>query len=188
LKPMVRCKACGYIMPAGKLGDHCPACGAPKTVFEPYTNPIGEKRLRILNLDLHPIAVHFPVAFTYALLALLVLSIFMTGVEQALFIGAIKVITLFLPLLVIAAFVLGWIDGVTRFRKIRNSRILKTKILYGSLLFVFSVALMLVNWVVPATVFTATLISIFLAIGAAIFALLQGLLGSSIMNAAFPGN
>jgi len=176
------------MMPAGKLGDRCPACGAPKTAFEPYTSPIGEKRLKILNLDLHPIAVHFPTAFTYALLALLIISLFLYGQAQAVFNGAIKVIALFLPLLVIATFILGWMDGVTRFRRIRNSRILKTKILYGSLLFVFSVALLLVNWVIPATVLTAAVISIVLAVGAAIFAFLLGLLGTSITNAAFPGN
>ena len=35
MKKYVRCKACGYIMEEGKVGDRCPACGAPRAALVP---------------------------------------------------------------------------------------------------------------------------------------------------------
>jgi hypothetical protein len=187
-KPMVRCKACGYVMEAGNPVDRCPACGAPKTAFEPYSSLIGERRRRLLALDLHPISVHFSTAFTYALLALLIISFFLSGEALSMFLGAVRVITLFLPLLVAASLALGWIDGKTRFRKIRNSRILKSKIACASILLSLSIALLLVNWIIPLTVLAAAVISLVLAVVGAVLVFLLGKLGVSILNAAFPGN
>ena len=54
-------------MEAGKLGDVCPACGLPRKVFEPYRERVSINRLRLLNLDLHPIVIHLSQAMVIAI-------------------------------------------------------------------------------------------------------------------------
>lgn len=98
MKKMVRCKACGYIMEESKLGDFCPACGVPRISFEPYTDSISESRRRILNFDLHPIAVHFPVSFTVAVLVFSVASLLFSGQIEDLLTCTTKMLALFCPL------------------------------------------------------------------------------------------
>jgi hypothetical protein len=184
---VVRCKACGYITKEGKLGDRCPACGAPRTAFEPYTDPMSPRRRAVLNLQLHPVATHFPVSFVTAALVFTIAASLIPGGGHEMLVSTTKILTLLLPFLVIATFWLGWWDGRVRFRKIRNSRILKMKILYAGLLFIITVGLGLVVW--TGELGTAGYIWGALLLGAAGFVLviLLGLLGSSILGAAFPG-
>lgn len=184
---MVRCKACGYITKEGKLGDRCPACGAPRTVFEPYNDLMASPRRRILNLQLHPIAVHFPVAFVVASFVFIAAAPFLSGEAQRLVVSTARVIVLFIPLLVLLAFAVGWIDGKIRFRKIGNSKILKTKILYACLVFIVSIALAFVIWMGAFDSVLMTVLAVLLSIAALVLVLLLGLLGSSINEAAFPG-
>lgn len=184
---MIRCKACGYIMKEGKLGDRCPACGAPRTAFEPYRDLVAEPRRRILNLHLHPIAVHFPVSFSVAAFVFLAVISFLPAAAQALLLSTIMVITLFMPLVVLVSAVVGWIDGKIRFRKIGNSQILQKKILYGILLFVDSVALALIVWAGGLNASLLILAAIVTSGVAVFLAILLGLLGTSITEAAFPG-
>jgi hypothetical protein len=188
MKKMVRCKACGHIMPEANLGDKCPACGALRTVFEPYTDQMGEKRRRILNLDLHPMAVHFPTAFAVAILVFSLGITFLTGTAGELLICATGILTLFLPLVVLLAFLVGLLDGTTRFRHIKNSRILKVKITVGVIYFVLSVALALLVWLKgfggPVFTWAAVLLDA-VCVGCTI---ILSLLGTSILNSAFPGN
>ncbi len=60
----LKCKACGYIIDEKKLGDVCPACGVPRKAFEPWTDDMSPRRRVLLTLNLHPIALHFPQAFS----------------------------------------------------------------------------------------------------------------------------
>ena len=60
----LKCKACGYIIDEKKLGDVCPACGVPRKAFEPWTDDMSPRRRTLLTLNLHPIALHFPQAFS----------------------------------------------------------------------------------------------------------------------------
>ena len=147
MKKMVRCKACGYIMEEGKLGDKCPACGAPKTAFMPYVDPMSASRRKLLNLDLHPIAVHFPISFAVAVLVFSIAIVFLSGDASTLLISTTKILVLLIPVLVIIAGHVGYIDGKVRFRKIKNSKILQRKILYASILFIVSVALAVIVWI-----------------------------------------
>jgi uncharacterized membrane protein/rubredoxin len=187
MKKMVRCKACGFIMEEARLGDVCPACGAPRISFEPYTDTMGENRRRLLNFDLHPIAVHFPVAFTVAVLVFLLASFLFSGQLADLLICTTKMMSLFLPLVVLLAFLVGFLDGKTRFRKIGNSHILKTKIRLGIILFVLTVCLAVVVWLKAFIDPLFTIISIIIDAGALACILVLSLLGTSISNAAFPG-
>ena len=74
MKELVHCRPCGFVMEADKLGDVCPACGLPRKVFEPYREKVSLNRLFVLNLDLHPIAIHLSQALVISipLLAILI--------------------------------------------------------------------------------------------------------------------
>jgi rubredoxin len=187
MKKYVRCKACGYIMEEGKLGDKCPACGAPKAAFEPYNDPMSPRRRNLLKLELHPVAVHFPISLTVAVLVFLIITAFLSGRAHAMLIDTVKILVLLLPPLVIMSAVVGIIDGKTRFRKIKNSIILKRKIIGACILFAVLTAQTVIIW-------TSGFSDISIGISAALAAIAIGvivylaLLGTSLMEAAFPGN
>ncbi len=188
MKKYVRCKACGFIMEEGKLGDRCPACGAPKTAFAPYVDTVGARRRALLNLQLHPVGVHFPVSFTAALLLFAIIGAFLTGDAKILLNDTIKVLGSAFPVVVIASGVLGYIDGKTRFRKIGVSAILKRKILYASLLLVLSAGITAAVWTIDAGSGTYSLVVGLLSAGSLGLVVQLGLLGTSILGAAFPGD
>lgn len=183
----VRCTACGFIMQEGKLGDRCPACGALRKAFEPYEDPLSEERRRVLDRDFHPIAVHFPIAFAVSLVVLSISPFVLSGPIEQLSLSTAKLLSPLLPLLVIVAFLAGVADGKVRFRRIDRSLILKQKVLYGLLFFLFSVGLSLVVWFGGLTNPLYAALAIFLSTATVFFSLMLGLLGKSILNSAFPG-
>jgi O-antigen/teichoic acid export membrane protein len=184
---LVRCKSCGYLMPEGKLKDQCPACGVPAKMFEPFEDTIGEARRKVLDAHLHPIAVHFPTAFAASLVVLTVAALIFTGRARELLVCTSQLMSLFLPLLVLAAFLLGVMDGRTRFRSVGRSQILKMKVLYGALFFVFAVGLTLAVWLWGAGSVAGLIAAIVLAALAFASSTVLGLLGTRLLNAAFPG-
>lgn len=187
MKKLIRCKACGYIMAEEKLGDKCPACGVPRDMFEPYTDPMAESRRRIISFHLHPIAVHFPTSFAVAVLVFTIAIFFFSGPAEELLICTTKVMALFLPLLVLIAFLVGLIDGKIRFRRLGHSHILKTKMLWGSLFFVLAVALALLLWLGGLGSTLLISVAVALAAGGVACSVVLALLGMQILNAAFPG-
>jgi uncharacterized membrane protein len=187
MKKLVRCKACGYIMPEGSLRDKCPACGVPSRMFEPYTDPMSESRRRILSFDLHPVAVHFTVSFAVAILVFSAATFFFRGPAQGFLICTAKVLALLLPVLVLVAFLVGLLDGKTRFRQIKRSHILQKKIIYGSIFFVFSVGLAVFLWLVGIGSVLLTSIAVVLSAVTVGCTVMLALLGVQILNAALPG-
>jgi uncharacterized membrane protein len=188
MKKLVRCKACGYIMEEGKLGDRCPACGAPKAAFVEYTDPMNRTRRRLLKWELHPIAVHFPVSFAVAVLVFSIIIAFMSGDVKEMLVNTTEIMVLFIPVLVIVAGVAGYIDGKVRFRKIRNSRILKKKILYSSFLFVIAAVLAVTVWTEGFdSIVSVSLIAVLAAVAVVLISILA-LLGTSITESAFAGD
>jgi uncharacterized membrane protein/rubredoxin len=187
MQKLVRCKSCGYIMDEAKLKDRCPACGVPRDMFEPYTDPMAESRRRILNLHLHPIAVHFPTSFVVAVLVFSVATFFFSGAVEQLLICATKVMALFLPLLVIIAFLVGLLDGKTRFRRLNRSHILRMKIIWGSIFFIIAVGLPLSVWLGDLGSVLTTSIAVVLSAAGVACTVVLSLLGMQILNSAFPG-
>jgi uncharacterized membrane protein len=187
MKRLVRCKACGYIMSEARLKDKCPACGVPSRMFEPYTDPMAESRRRILSFDLHPVAVHFTVAFAVAVLVFSAATFFFRGPAQGYLISTVKVMALLLPVLVLAAFLLGLLDGKIRFRQLNRSQILKKKMTYGSLFFLFSIGLAVFVWLVGIGSVVLTSIAVVLAAVTVGCTVMLALLGVQILNAALPG-
>lgn len=181
---LVRCKACGFIMPEGQQGDRCPACGAPRSAFEPYVDRVGESRRRILRFHLHPIAVHFPTTLSVAILVFSAGALILTGQAGSLVESTVQILGICLPLVVLLAGIIGFWDGKMRFRKIRNSKILKTKLSYAIALFLVSLGIAVIVW--PDGPIFKVLVLV-LSAGTVVCSIFLGLLGMSLDDAAFPG-
>ena len=184
---MVRCKVCGYVMPEGKLKDKCPACGVAAKAFEPWEDPLSEERRRALTLDLHPIAVHFPTAFVVSLIVIFVVGLVFRGGAAELFLCAGRLMSLFLPLVVILAFLLGVKDGIVRFRSVQRSDILKRKVLFGLLYFGFALALPLVVWLWGVEGAAPLAVALILSAAGLACNVVLSLLGTSVLSSAMPG-
>lgn len=139
MSQLLRCKPCGYIIKEQDLGQVCPACGMPKSAFEPYEENISSKRKFILGLDLHPIAVHFPQAFATILPLILIINILITSFYTKELVIVSKFLSVLLPFTVIGAIISGIIDGKVRFKKIRTPALIK-KIIIGCIFLLFSVS------------------------------------------------
>jgi len=183
---LIRCKACGYVTCEGKIKDVCPACGVPAKMFEPYADPVTEKRRRILRLHIHPIIVHFPQSFAFTLFVLACLSFVAPPQFNGVLYCTMQVVSSALPFFLILALLTGLVDGKTRFRRV-TTPFLKKKIIFG-LSFLFtsiliaagSFALRLSSLLMMALFTMLTII----AVG---FSIALGLIGSELMEAKFPG-
>jgi hypothetical protein len=186
MKQYLRCKACGYIIEAGQVGKFCPACGLPAERFEPYSRPMSEKRLRFLDMHIHPIVVHFPQAFATTLVVLAAaLAILGEGALRSVLLDAAKLLAALLPFCVAAAFAAGIADGKLRFRKV-TTPILARKMIAGALFFAFSLggaALGLFTALNPSSLAAFALLELLSLVSGS----LLGLWGSGLMNAGFPG-
>ncbi|MGD0170024.1 MAG: rubredoxin-like domain-containing protein [Smithella sp.] len=183
---LIKCKACGYVTKEGKIKDVCPACGVPAKMFEPYADPISEKRRNILMLHIHPIIVHFPQSFTFTLFVLAVLSFIAPPQINEILNCTIRLISPALPFFIILAMLTGLVDGKIRFRKV-TTLFLKKKIIFGlSFLFtstlIAAVALELQLLSTPVMALL-TLLAI-IALG---FSIVLGLIGDELLEAKFPG-
>jgi len=134
----LRCKACDFVTEEGKLGDVCPACGLPRTVFEPYPKQISARRRFLAELHLHPIAVHLPQVLLFCCVLLPILAHLLPGRFHDEFLIIAKWAVLVLPFGALAAFVSGILDGKLRFKRLQ-APLLRHKMLAGSLFLVLSV-------------------------------------------------
>ena len=182
----IKCKACGYVTREGKIKDVCPACGVPAKMFEPYTQPLSEKRRRIIDLHTHPIIVHFPQAFSLTLFILAVLFIIAPVPVKDALCYTMKVISFSLPFFVVLSFLTGLLDGKTRFRKV-TTPFLKKKIIIGLIFFITSIALAALAFTeqFPSTP-TLEYFTILTIIAAGCTVSL-GIIGSRLTEAKFPG-
>lgn len=183
---LLRCKSCGYVIEEGKLGDVCPACGVPRKMFEPWTDPVSPKRRRLLDLDLHPIVVHFPVAFTASVL---VVAVFVLAFPAVLAVVAQSVLYVFaavLPVTVIAGLASGLYDGKLRFRRV-TTPLLKRKIRLAAALLAFSLAAAVITFVVPMLPTWVRALDVFLYVNCLVCAVGLGKIGTRLVAALFPG-
>jgi hypothetical protein len=183
---LIRCKACGYVTKEGNIKDVCPACGVPAKMFEPYTDPLSEKRRRIIDLHSHPIIVHFPQAFALTLFILAILLFIAPSQIKDALCYTMKVLSLFLPFFVVLSFLTGLLDGKTRFRKV-TTPFLKKKIIIGLIFFISSIALAALAFTKqfpsPPILGYFTLLTI-IAAGCTVS---LGFIGGRLAEAKFPG-
>jgi hypothetical protein len=173
-------------MDKSKVKDKCPACGVSAKMFEPYSEKMSPGRKRILSLELHPVLVHFPQAFIISIFVLSLIALAAHGSFRATVAASIIVLGVALPFFIIGAFLAGLLDGKVRFRKV-TTPILKQKIVFATLFFLLSCAIFAVILCQPMEASTTTIIVAVLCLPALGCASFLGLLGSSILNAKFPG-
>ena len=186
MKELVRCRSCGFVMEKGKLHGKCPACGVLDKMFEPYTENISPKRKTILSLDLHPVLVHFPQAFIVAVLVLSLIAMAIRGAAHERLAAAIVVLSFTLPFVVLAAFLAGLLDGKIRFRRF-TTPLLKIKIIFGSLFFLFSCGLFAIAAMRPGMPPIALLAVSGVSLAGSGCASYLGKIGTSLLNSKFPG-
>ena len=186
MSDLIRCKACGYVTGGGRIKDVCPACGVPAKMFEPYTDPVAEKRRRILRLHIHPIIVHFPQSFAFTLFVLAVLSLVAPPQINDGLHCTIRVLSFILPFSLILALLTGLVDGKTRFRRV-TTPFLKKKIIFGLSFLFTSILIAAAAFTLPLSAAAVTALFTMLTIIAMGFSIALGLIGSELLEAKFPG-
>lgn len=144
MKKLYRCKVCGYIADSEEPPEICPACGFEGKIFEDYTSPVSAKRRMIMNLHIHPVMVHFPLAFV--LTVLLINAFVLTNIIRlpSGFTAMSEVMVWVLPFAAVLAAVSGLYDGRLRFKRL-NTPLLKKKIIISGLFILLSVSLILLR-------------------------------------------
>jgi hypothetical protein len=172
-------------MRADKLGDVCPACGLPRKVFEPYREKVSSNRLMILNLDLHPIAIHFSQAFVGAIPLLFLFTALFPNfyAEELTIVNLVMIVTL--PVMMIVALLSGMIDGYTRFKTFKTPMLIRKLVLSGVITVLSAVASILVikDGLTPGNTF----IIILLILGCLACGVVLGLMGKKLLNVILPG-
>jgi hypothetical protein len=181
MKELVRCRPCGFVMEADKLGDVCPACGMPRKAFEPYRERVSLNRLRLLNLDLHPIAIHLSQSLVIAIPLLAILTNFFPGIYPIVLKNVMIFAVILFPFTLGLAIMTGVIDGLTRFKTLKTP-LLRVKIIFSLIILTLSVIL---YFVAPnEDYYILTIIISFLSLAAGVQ---LGLWGKKLINVILPG-
>ncbi len=186
MKELMICKSCGYIIEKENLRDKCPACGVPSKMFEPYTEKISPARKFKLSLDVHPVLVHFPVAFTATIFIMSIAALLIQGDVRMEILTTLSVLSYCLPVVIAAAFCGGLFDGKIRFRKV-TTPLLVRKMIFGSVFFLLSAILVLVNIFYNIGNSGVLYILILISFLGIVFATILAKIGTSLLNAKFPG-
>ncbi len=181
----LKCKACGYLIRSDKLKDVCPACGVSRTAFGPFKETMSKNRKMILELNLHPMMVHFPQALAVMIPPLIISALFMeTRISADLLISA-RILSVLLPFSVLSAAVFGLIDGKTRFKRL-TTPLLKKKIITGAVLFVLSCAVAAIAFFM-GTDYPARVYLLVLSVACVGCEILLGKMGNTLICAKLPG-
>lgn len=182
MKELVRCRPCGFVIEADKLGDVCPACGMPRKVFEPYRERVSRNRLALLNFDLHPIAIHLSQALVIAIPVLVIITGLFKQFQPELLKNVLIFAVVVFPFTLILAIITGVIDGLTRFKTLATP-ILRVKIIFSLIILSLSVGLF---FIAPkGNLYGLTIVLSILSLGAG-FQL--GLWGKKLINVILPGS
>ena len=178
---LVRCRPCGYVMKESDLGDVCPACGLPRSVFEPYREKVSANRLFILALDIHPIAIHLSQTFVALTPLLIIFHLLFPDFQETMVHSVINFSVFALPFSLILSFISGLIDGITRFKTLRTP-MLRSKIIFSSSILVFAFIQLIIF-----TPSTYTWLTVLLSLAAFGCAVKLGLLGKHLIDVILPG-
>jgi rubredoxin len=181
MKELVRCRPCGYVMEADKLGDVCPACGLPRKVFEPYRERVSLNRLKLLNLDLHPIAIHLSQSLVIAIPILTILTHFFPGLYPELLKNVLAFSVALFPFTLGLAIMTGVIDGLTRFKTLKTP-LLRVKIIFSLIILTLSIVLFFIAG--NEKLYAVTLVVSLLSLGSGVQ---LGLWGKKLINVILPG-
>jgi len=129
---MLRCRSCGYVTTEEKVKGVCPACGVPRKMLEPWTDPISPRRRALLDLNLHPLVISFTVAFAASAFALSLFALVFPRFLDGLAMSVLVVLTAVLPLAVLAGWSAGVLDGKARFRRATTPLLVRKMVMGGS--------------------------------------------------------
>jgi hypothetical protein len=181
MKELVRCRPCGFVIEADKLGDVCPACGLPRKVFEPYREKVSLNRLLLLNFDLHPIAIHLSQALVIVI-PFLTVMINLFGNFQPEIMKSVLIFSVFVfPFTIVLAIGTGIVDGLTRFKTLATP-LLYRKIFASAVILVLSVAMFFIAPYENYGILTIGISLVSLATGIQL-----GLWGKKLINVILPG-
>lgn len=168
-------------MEADKLGDVCPACGLPRKVFEPYRERVSLNRLKLLNLDLHPIAIHLSQSLVIAIPVLVILTHFAPSLYPDVLKNVLVFSLTLFPFTLVLAIMTGIVDGLTRFKTLRTP-LLRVKIIFSLIILMLSVTMFFVSK--NENNYILTILLSLLSLGAGIQ---LGLWGKKLINVILPG-
>jgi hypothetical protein len=183
---MVICKSCGFIIEKGKVKDKCPACGVSAKMFLPHDERISPRRKMLLSLDIHPVMVHFPQAFTAMLLLLSLTGLAVHGPLRPLLEATIRTLGVLLPFTLALSLFSGLFDGKIRFRKVKTPLLIR-KMILGAVFLILGCSVALCVLLLPATTPLYFAVVAAIALPALGCATILGLIGTSLLNARFPG-
>jgi hypothetical protein len=168
-------------MEADKLGDVCPACGMPRKVFEPYRERVSINRLKLLNLDLHPIVIHLSQSMVIAIPLLVFITHFFPQIYPEILKDVLVFSVVLFPLTLVLAIITGVIDGLTRFKTLKTP-LLRVKIIFSFIILFLSVILFFVAKNEDNYILTIIISLLCLAAGIQL-----GLWGKKLINVILPG-
>jgi uncharacterized membrane protein len=183
---LLRCKTCGYVVEASRVGEVCPACGVPRKMMEAWKDPLSPRRRFLLGLDVHPIIDHFSITFATCAVVVALFVLLLPDVLRQTSMSVMRVFVGVLPLAVLASYVSGLYDGKLRFRR-TSTPVLRTKKLLGALFFVFAVTAAVLCFLGdPFTTWVGVSVTALeiLGLGCAFF---LGRAGKDLLSAFFPG-
>ena len=181
MKELVRCRPCGYVMEADKLGDVCPACGLPRKAFEPYRERVSRNRLMLLNFDLHPIVIHLSQALVIVIPLLAIITNLFNQFHPEILKSALIFSVFVFPFTLIMAIITGVIDGLARFKTL-GTPLLRVKIIFSLIILSLSITIFFVAPLENYYVWTIVLSILSLAAGIQL-----GLWGKKLINVILPG-
>jgi rubredoxin len=186
MKKLYRCKVCGYVLEGTEPPGICPACGVKGKIFEEYESPVSEKRRKMLDLHVHPVAVHLPNAFSACMAAISFFRIVGVIQDRSVFMGMLRAMVLILPFSAVFAAAAGIFDGKLRFKRVSTPH-LKKKLVLASLFFFLSASLFVIQVFLtlePSTYNIVVLVCSGILLG---IAMTLGLIGNKLVDSKVRG-
>lgn len=181
MKELVRCRPCGFVIEADKLGDVCPACGLPRKVFEPYREKVSRNRLMLLGIDMHPIAIHLSQTFVILIPVLIFFTKVFPDFYFEMFSNVLQFSIIVFPFSLIIAILTGIVDGLTRFKSLKPP-LLRIKIIFSAIILIVAFTQLFISKTDNFGIITTILSLISLAC-----AIRLGLWGKKLIDVILPG-
>ncbi|MFW9997030.1 MAG: hypothetical protein ACFFD4_33615, partial [Candidatus Odinarchaeota archaeon] len=149
--------------------------------FAPFKVKVSHKRLKWLELDVHPVNVHLTEAFAAMTTILFFITLFIHELLGINFFTVHDFFVLLLPLFIMAGGATGLIDGKVRYRKL-GTPYLKLKITMAIGLLVVSLVMLVVHFQNPERTDTVfLLLEMVLVLIAMLLAALLGWFGAKLV-------
>jgi hypothetical protein len=149
---------------------------------------VEAKRLKILEMDLHPISTHFSVGGATLLTIIFMISLIWPNINglQIGYGGILDFFAYSFPIFVFLTMILGIMDGKLRYKKLQTD-FLRRKIILGSTLLVASISVVIFHYYADyglnQTYVICEAIFILISLGAA---LMLGMIGAKLMGNIVP--